>query len=79
MVELGRPGGLGGFQVLVQGKCDPMAELWGLERSVEAADLVEALPVPLLAARHLSLPRGRYPNSELEIDLEFGADWTFDG
>ena len=75
MLELGKTTGLGGFKVLVQGKGVAKPELWGFEPSSEAAGLVENLPVLLLTGLHLSLPRGRYPNSELELP----AGWTFDG
>lgn len=60
MLDLARPGGLGDFKVLCQGKGVGAPDLWGFSDSVEAANLAEQLPVPLLTPRHLSLPEGRY-------------------
>ncbi|MCI0830745.1 MAG: SAM-dependent methyltransferase, partial [Chloroflexi bacterium] len=68
LLDLVRPGGLGDFKVLAQGKNVGSVALWGLERSSEAAALVESLPVPLLTGHHLSLPEGRYPGGELEFE-----------
>jgi len=68
MLDLVRPGGLGDFEVLIQGKNVGSPVLWGLEQSPEATALVESLPVPLLADRHLSLPDGRYPGGEAEFE-----------
>ena len=59
MLDLVRPGGLGDFKVLIQGKKIGSPALWGLERSPEATALVESLAVPLLTGHHLSLPDGR--------------------
>ena len=71
MTDLVRPGGLGEFKALVQGKNLRSTALWGLQRSEEAATLVEGLPVPLLTERHLSLPDGR----NLGGESEFEAFW----
>ncbi|MCI0787944.1 MAG: SAM-dependent methyltransferase [Chloroflexi bacterium] len=68
LLDLVRPGGLGDFKVLAQGKNVGSVALWGLERSSKAAALVESLPVPLLTGHHLSLPEGRYPGGELEFE-----------
>ena len=68
ILDLVRPGGLGDFKVLIQGKNVGSPALWGLEQSAEATALVEGLPVPLLADRHLSLPDGRYPGGEAEFE-----------
>ena len=58
-IDLVRPGGLGEFKVLAQGKNVGSPTLWGLERSDEAAALMEGLPAPVLTEHHLSLPDGR--------------------
>ncbi len=71
ILDLVRPGGLGDFKVLIQGKNVGSPALWGLEQAPEAIDLVESLPVPLLAGRHLSLPDGR----NLGGETEFEAFW----
>ena len=68
MLDLVRPGGLGDFKVLTQGKNVGRPGLWGLEHSPEATALVEGLPVPLLTGRHLYLPEGRYPGGETEFE-----------
>ena len=79
MLDLARPGGLGDFKVLAQGKGVGQPELWGFkERDTDAhetAALVNNMPVPLLTSQHLSLIQGRYPSGELEFDL----DRLFDG
>ena len=74
LVALGRPGGLGDFKVLVQGKNLPShpgegLNLWGLAPSPEVRGLVESLPLPLLSAGHISLPQGwpQSANQEFEI------------
>ena len=59
MMDLVRPGGLGDFKVLAQGKNVGSPRLWGMERSEEAASLIGSLPTPLLTEDHLSLPDGR--------------------
>lgn len=71
ITDLARPGGLGEFKVLAQGKNAGTPALWGLERSEESAALVESLPVPLLTELHLSLPDGR----NLGNETEFEAFW----
>ena len=71
MVDLGRPGGLGDFKVLVQGKWPGKPELWGLVASAMATRLVNEMPVPFLTPQHLSLTAGRFPVTE----LEFEVDW----
>jgi SAM-dependent MidA family methyltransferase len=68
MLDLARPGGLGDFKVLAQGKNVGQAKLWGFDRSEEAPALVAGLPVPLLASHHLRLMEGRYPHSGLEFE-----------
>lgn len=74
MLDLARPGGLGDFKVMAQGKGVGKPELWGFTESKtahgEAAAIVDGIPVPLLTGQHLSRLQGRYPGGELEIDLE---------
>jgi hypothetical protein len=69
MLDLARPGGLGDFKVLAQGKKVGLPALWGFAPSAEAEALVAALPVPLLTPHHLRLLEGRYPHAELEFEL----------
>jgi SAM-dependent MidA family methyltransferase len=64
MLDLARPGGLGDFKVLAQGKGVGRPDLWGFSPSIEAPEapaLADQVPVPLLTPQHLSLPEGRYP------------------
>jgi len=75
MLDLVRPGGLGDFKVLAQGKNVGQPTLWGFAPSAEVASMASELPVPLLTAQHLSLVSGRYPHTELEFELE--DRWAF--
>ena len=60
------PEGLGKFRVLIQGKGDVSAGLYGLrqERTSGQGALANRndLPVPLLDQHHINLLRGRYPH-----------------
>jgi hypothetical protein len=47
--------------------------MWGLERSPEAAAMVDGLPVPLLTGEHLSLPDGRFTGGEMEFEAFWPA------
>ena len=73
MVDLVRPGGLGDFKVLAQGKNVGKPELWGFGQSSaangEVQDLVNDIPVPLLTGQNLSLPQGLNIGGETEFDL----------
>ena len=64
LIDLVRPGGLGEFKVLAQGKNAGSPALWGVEGSDEAATLVAGLPAPVLTEHHLSLPDGRNLSGE---------------
>ena len=66
--DLVRPGGLGDFKVLAQGKNVGSPVLWGMGKSPDSAAIVESLPVPALSDLHLSLPDGRYPGAETEFE-----------
>ena len=80
MLDLARPGGLGEFKVLVQGKAVASSELWGFNPSDEAVALVDGLPVPLLTPQHLSLPQGRYSETRPpQIGPSMEAAWIFEG
>ena len=68
MLDLVKPGGLGGFKVLAQGKGVGRPELWGLRPSPVPAALVKELAVPLLTSHHLQWLEGRYPTSEFEFE-----------
>jgi hypothetical protein len=68
LTDLVRPGGLGGFKVMVQGRNVGRPELWGWQPAAEPMDLVEKLDLPLLSPRHLSQLEGRYPPGEFELD-----------
>lgn len=75
MLDLARPGGLGDFKVLCQGKGVGKPDMWGFTSSAEAAEVAEQLPVPLLTPRHLSLLEGRYAApvpqwQEYQLDLD---------
>ena len=61
MLELVKPGGLGDFQVLLQGKNVGHPDLWGLNDSRESAEIVGRLSVPVLTPAHLNLRQGRWP------------------
>ena len=71
---LARPGGLGDFQVLAQGKNVGRPKLWGLEPSPSVGELADAMPLPLLTRRHLSLPNA-WPAAEQEFELDLQRLW----
>ena len=66
MLDLVRPGGMGDFKVLVQGKNVGAPSLWGLQPSADAASILDHLPIPLRAAEHTPLLEGRYPHDSYE-------------
>ncbi|MCE2404558.1 MAG: SAM-dependent methyltransferase [Dehalococcoidia bacterium] len=67
MLDIARPGGMGDFRVLVQGKGVGRPELWGLLPSEAARGALEGLPAPLRSLRHVPLMEGAYPH--------LGQDW----
>lgn len=72
MMELIRPGGMGEFKVLLQGKNAPGTSLWGVEASAELEGLLQELPVPLLTSLHMPLLQGRYPHAAMDFEGEAG-------
>ena len=76
LLALARPDGLGDFKALAQGRNLPVGpdappQLWGLtpSPSPEVRPLVEALPLPLLSADHISLPSGWPQPAVQEFEL----------
>ena len=67
MLDLLRPGGMGDFKVLVQGKNVPGTSLWGVHADAELEELLQGLPVPLLTPMHVPLLQGRYPHSAVNF------------
>ena len=61
MLELVKPGGLGDFQVLLQGKNVGYPDLWGLNNSGEAKEIAGRLSLPVLTPAHLNLRQGIWP------------------
>ena len=75
MRELAKPGGLGDFKVLAQGKNVGKPELWGFHVSSQAADLTERMPTPLPTPEHLDLLTGRFPPAESEFEMTWDMLW----
>ena len=73
ILDLVRPGGLGDFKILAQGKKAGSSKLWGMERSEAATTLLKNLPVPLMTGQHLPLGEGESDGSVTES----GVFWTF--
>ena len=66
MLDIVRPGGMGEFKVLVQGKGVESPSLWGYEPSRELEEVLDRLPLPLLTPLHVPLLEGRYPHLAFE-------------
>ena len=62
MLDLGRPGGMGDFKVLVQCKGIEQLSLWGLDGDELATELVEKAEPPMLTPTHVEVLLGRYPH-----------------
>ena len=75
MRELAKPGGLGDFKVMAQGKGVGTPELWGLHPSVQAATLAEGMPSPLPSPEHIDLLAGRYQSGGTEFTMPWDALW----
>ena len=66
MLDIVRPGGMGEFKVLVQGKGVKSPLLWGVEPTRELEEMLDRLPLPLLTPLHMPLLEGRYPHLAFE-------------
>ena len=66
MLDIVRPGGMGEFKVLAQGKGVGSPALWGFGPSPEVEPILEELPVPLQTPLHMPLLEGRYPHVGFE-------------
>ena len=75
MRELAKPGGLGDFKVMAQGKNVGTPELWGLHPSAQAEELAEGMPLPVPSPEHIDLLAGRYPGAETELEMTWDALW----
>ena len=75
MRELAKPGGLGDFKVMAQGKNAGKPELWGFHPSGQAAEKAGQMPLPLPAPEHLDLLKGRYPAAADEFEMAWDALW----
>ena len=73
--ELAKPGGLGDFKVMVQGRNAGTPELWGFHPSHQAAELAARMPMPSPTPEHLDLLAGRYPSAEAEFEMARDALW----
>lgn len=71
LTALTKPGGMGDFKVLAQGKGVSRDDLWGFAAATDAATLAETLPFPLLTDRHIALPAGWPAAGDLEFELEW--------
>ena len=71
MLELVKPEGLGGFNVLVQEKNTGVDDI---RQIAPDPSVVSATDVPLLSPDHIPLAAGRYPHTEWEP----GNLWPFD-
>ena len=78
MRELTKPGGLGDFKIMAQGKNVGKPELWGFYPSEQAQDAATQMPTPVPAAEHLDLLAGRYPAAEVELEIAWDALWPED-
>ena len=64
MLDLARPGGMGDFKVLVQGKGVDAAALTGVRGASDAwRKRLDDLPLPLLDEAHISVMSARYPHA----------------
>ena len=70
MLELARPGGLGDFKVLVQGKNVGTPDLWGFQETRSEEAVASESNVPLLDVSHINLMEGRYPSTAFEFDWD---------
>ncbi len=66
MLDISRPGGMGDFKVLAQGKGVGSPSVWGFQPSPDIEHTLKDLPAPLLTPHHMSLLQGRYPHLDVE-------------
>ena len=78
MRELAKPGGLGDFKVMAQGKNVGEPHLWGFRASGQATDLVAGMPSPTSKPEHLDLMPDRRPQMEVEFEMEWDSLWDGD-
>ena len=78
MRELAKPGGLGDFKVMAQGKNVGKPELWGFSLSRQAQDMAAKMPLLLPTQEHLDLLAGHYPATGAEFEMSWDALWPDD-
>ena len=78
MRELAKPGGLGDFKVMAQGKNTGKPELWGFSLSEQAQNMAAQMPLPRPTQVHLDLLTGRYPATEAQFEMAWDALWPDD-
>ena len=78
MRALAKPGGLGDFKVMAQGKDAGRPRLWGFHPAADAAALAAQRPPPTLTPQHLNLPAGRFPAAEMDFEAAWDALWPPD-
>ena len=78
MRELVKPGGLGDFKVIAFGKGVVQQDLWGVGGSEEAMKLTARMPPLLMTPEHIDLPSGRYPATEVELEMAWDEFWPAD-
>lgn len=62
MLDITKPGGLGDFKVLIQGKNVQGVDLWGLTEYSEVEGQISQLPVPLIEDHHLGILERKHPH-----------------
>jgi hypothetical protein len=70
LLDLVRPGGLGNFTVLAQGKNVPHTDLWGFEPLKNVPSSADKLPIPLLTTDHLFLLDGLGQHTDLGFEAK---------
>ena len=62
MLDVERPGGMGDFKTLIQGKGVEQRSLWGLDGNSRVGELIERAEPPMLTSTHTQVLSGRYPH-----------------
>ncbi len=78
MRQLAKPGGLGDFKVMAFGKHTGLPELWGFDCSMQAAALVDRMPITAPTPEHIDLAAGRFPPGGLDFEMSWDALWPDD-